>query len=153
MKVLTNLSLIVVLVASQMLQPIFAQEAINQPKEERANQEIEITSEESKSCSMRDCSTNSEELPAVKISNSQTGGGADLQRTIENNKISEVKSLDGIAKFIGSLGIFMLLAYLFPTMIAFGGGHPHKWIIFIVNLAFGYSGIGWVLCLIWALIK
>lgn len=40
--------------------------------------------------------------------------------------------------------------YFLPSLTA--KGHPHRPSIFVINLSFGWTGIGWVLALAWALI-
>ena len=52
-----------------------------------------------------------------------------------------------IAIFIG-LGLLAL--YMIPTCMAFGKGHKHTLQILILNVAFGWTIIGWIGCLIWA---
>jgi len=42
------------------------------------------------------------------------------------------------------------LLYFLPWLIAFGRGHKNTTAIFVVNLFFGWTFIGWVVALIWA---
>jgi len=44
-------------------------------------------------------------------------------------------------------GIF----YLISSIVAFSRGHPNRWLILALNIAFGGTGIGWLGCLVWAL--
>lgn len=44
-----------------------------------------------------------------------------------------------------------LVFYMLPTIIAFIRGHASKWGIFVTNLLAGWTGILWVVALIWAL--
>lgn len=44
-----------------------------------------------------------------------------------------------------------LVILFIPTFIAFRRGHPNRWPIFLVNLIFGGTGLGWFGSLIWAL--
>lgn len=46
--------------------------------------------------------------------------------------------------------IFAFVAYFLPTVIAFCRGHASKWAIFLVNLLFGLSVIGWFIAFIWS---
>lgn len=46
--------------------------------------------------------------------------------------------------------IIVLSFYFLPAIIAKGKDHPNKVAIFFCNLFFGMSGIGWLICLIWA---
>ena len=54
------------------------------------------------------------------------------------------------------LVIFILLLcalFLLPTFIAFSRGHRNRWIIFIVNIVFGATVLGWLIALVWAMNK
>ena len=51
------------------------------------------------------------------------------------------------------LTIGMVIVYLIPSIVAFKVRHPHRVVIFIVNLLFGYTIVGWVGMLVWALVK
>ncbi len=49
-------------------------------------------------------------------------------------------------------GIVAILAVIFiPTIVAFRRQHPNRWLIFVVNLAFGGTVVGWIAALVWAL--
>lgn len=54
----------------------------------------------------------------------------------------------------GQILFVLVLAALFflPTIIAAKKRHPNRIGIFIVNLFFAWSGIGWIFALMWALI-
>lgn len=47
--------------------------------------------------------------------------------------------------------LVLLLVLFIPTIVAFRREHPNRWLIFIVNLAFGGTVVGWVAALVWAL--
>lgn len=48
--------------------------------------------------------------------------------------------------------IVIILAFIFiPTIVAFRKQHPNRWLIFVINLAFGGTIVGWVAALVWAL--
>ena len=49
------------------------------------------------------------------------------------------------------LGILFLAIYFVPTIIAFRRNHAYKGIIFVINLVFGFTGLGWAGSLIWAI--
>ena len=54
----------------------------------------------------------------------------------------------GIAEFIF---IFTLLfIYFVPTFVAYSRQHKNALAIFILNLFLGYTFVGWVVALIWA---
>jgi len=57
---------------------------------------------------------------------------------------------------IAALGIGMLIALLFvpywiPTIVAFVRNHPSKFAILMVNFFFGWTFVGWLISLVWAL--
>lgn len=43
------------------------------------------------------------------------------------------------------------LLYFVPTILAHGLGHPSSAAIVVVNLLFGWTVIGWIVALVWAL--
>ncbi len=45
-----------------------------------------------------------------------------------------------------------LAFYFVPTIVAMHRSHPHALFIFLVNLTFGITVIGWIGPLVWALI-
>lgn len=52
--------------------------------------------------------------------------------------------------------VLVLLAcaiYSLPTIIAFHRMHRSRWMILVLNLAFGATLVGWVIALVWALNK
>lgn len=49
------------------------------------------------------------------------------------------------------LVLLLSIMTFIPTFIAFRRNHPNRWVIFVVNLAFGYTLVGWFVALIWAL--
>lgn len=52
------------------------------------------------------------------------------------------------------LGIVFLIAgiiYIIPSFVAFRRNHPNRWIILVINLAFGGTIIGWGIALVWAM--
>lgn len=51
------------------------------------------------------------------------------------------------------IGAIMIVPYFLPTIIAMMRGHHNKFPIFLVNLFFGWSLLGWVIALIWAFVK
>jgi hypothetical protein len=52
-------------------------------------------------------------------------------------------------------GFFLLIVlvflYFLPALLANGRKHPNFAPIFIVNLFFGWTLLGWVICLAWSL--
>lgn len=56
--------------------------------------------------------------------------------------------------FVIFLGIGLLIAgiiYILPSIIAFRRSHPNRWIILVINIAFGGTIIGWGIALVWAM--
>ncbi len=56
----------------------------------------------------------------------------------------------GILPIVMILG---LLLYFIPTVVAFQKNHINKTAIFILNIFLGWTFIGWVIALIWSVIK
>ena len=46
----------------------------------------------------------------------------------------------------------MLALYFLPTIIARVKDHPNRRAIFWVNLLLGWSGVGWCVAVLWALV-
>ena len=49
--------------------------------------------------------------------------------------------------------ISLLICYFIPSMIALSRNHPQKLAIFFLNLFLSWSFVGWVISLVWAVIK
>lgn len=47
--------------------------------------------------------------------------------------------------------LVMLAIYLFPTIVASGRGHRSAGAVFALNLLLGWTFVGWVIALVWAL--
>jgi Superinfection immunity protein len=63
----------------------------------------------------------------------------------------EPEMLSAFALLGGLAGLAFSLALLFlPTLVAKSRHHPNTTAIFLVNLFFGWTLIGWVISLIWA---
>lgn len=59
-------------------------------------------------------------------------------------------STDAELGLILGTALFVLVVYAVPTIVAFYRGHPNRWPILIVNIAFGATFVGWLAALIWA---
>jgi hypothetical protein len=62
--------------------------------------------------------------------------------------------MEGHAVELLLLGIGFLiigLIYILPSIVAFRRDHPNRWIILVINLAFGGTIIGWGVALAWAM--
>lgn len=55
---------------------------------------------------------------------------------------------------IGPVGLIplALAIYLIPTIIAFKVRHHYAWVLAIINVVFGFTGLGWLGIFVWALI-
>ena len=64
-------------------------------------------------------------------------------------------SVEGWLVALGVFGLFLVLCafalYFIPTFIAFSRSHRNRWVIFLINLVFGVTVLGWVGALIWAM--
>lgn len=52
------------------------------------------------------------------------------------------------------LAIFFLvigIIYIAPSIVAFRRNHPNRWIILVINVAFGGTIIGWGIAMVWAM--
>lgn len=52
------------------------------------------------------------------------------------------------------IGVFFLIIgaiYIAPTFVAFKRNHPNRWIIMVINVAFGGTIIGWGIAMVWAM--
>lgn len=55
--------------------------------------------------------------------------------------MNDINPFEEIALFV-IVGLLALVAYLLPTMIAFGRKHHYKWVIFGINVVLGFTGLG-----------
>ena len=51
-----------------------------------------------------------------------------------------------------ALAIVLVLVYFVPSIVAHYRKHRNFWPLFILNIIFGSTGIGWIVLLIWALL-
>ena len=51
------------------------------------------------------------------------------------------------------LVVLMFVLYFFPTVIAFLRKHKNKLAIFLLNSLLGWTVLGWMVSLIWSVIK
>jgi hypothetical protein len=56
-------------------------------------------------------------------------------------------------EFLGVYAGVLFIVYFFPACIAGLRRHPSKWGIIALNILLGWTFIGWVGALIWALVK
>ena len=49
-------------------------------------------------------------------------------------------------------GVLLLgTSYFIPTLIAYRRGHQNLGLLFVINLLFGMTLVGWAICIAWAL--
>ncbi len=53
----------------------------------------------------------------------------------------------------GILFLLLIALYFVPTIVAFARKHKNAVAILILNIFLGWTGIGWIGALIWAVIK
>jgi hypothetical protein len=46
---------------------------------------------------------------------------------------------------------FLIIAYLFPTLLALLRGHHNTLAIFALNLLLGWTAFGWIIAFVWSL--
>lgn len=56
-----------------------------------------------------------------------------------------------LAIFLVTGFVIACIIYIVPSIVAFRRDHPNRWIILVINLAFGTTIIGWGIALAWAL--
>lgn len=52
-----------------------------------------------------------------------------------------------------SLVVLIFAFYFLPTLIAFLRQHKNRIAIFLLNLLLGWSGLGWVVSLVWSVMR
>src|SRR3954462_14827215 len=52
--------------------------------------------------------------------------------------------------FMGIGFLLVGIIYIMPSIVAFRRNHPNRWIILVINVAFGGTIIGWGIALVWA---
>jgi len=50
-----------------------------------------------------------------------------------------------------AIAVVVGLVLMIPTFIAFYRQHPNRWLIGVINVVFGPTLFGWLICLVWAL--
>jgi hypothetical protein len=59
---------------------------------------------------------------------------------------------DTVFIIVLGIGFFIVgIIYIMPSIVAFRRNHPNRWIILVINVAFGGTVIGWGIALAWAL--
>ncbi|MBI4706869.1 MAG: superinfection immunity protein [Candidatus Omnitrophica bacterium] len=51
------------------------------------------------------------------------------------------------------LVVSIVVLYFLPTLIAFLRNHKNKLAVFLLNLLLGWTGLGWVVSLVWSVMK
>ena len=67
-----------------------------------------------------------------------------------NRAFASDEAVDELVGFL-ILMPFLLGVYFVPTIVAFARQHQDRWAILVVNLVFGFTGLGWLVSVIWAL--
>jgi ATP-dependent Zn protease len=49
--------------------------------------------------------------------------------------------------------LLSIFVFFIPSIIAFNRQHRNRWVIFVINIVFGFTLLGWLVALIWALNK
>lgn len=64
------------------------------------------------------------------------------------------KNPDPVDTFLVQYAVVMvviLALYVIPSIVAFARKHPNRWLILVINIVFGGTGIGWLGSLVWAM--
>jgi hypothetical protein len=59
-------------------------------------------------------------------------------------------SHDGDLIILGIVFLIIGIVFILPSIVAFRRDHPNRWIILVVNVAFGGTIIGWGVAMVWA---
>ncbi|MDD4616988.1 MAG: superinfection immunity protein [Alphaproteobacteria bacterium] len=64
------------------------------------------------------------------------------------------KLLGGVFIIASGMALFVFLVglYFLPAFLAIDRDHPNTLSIIIINLFFGWTAVGWIICLVWALL-
>jgi hypothetical protein len=62
-----------------------------------------------------------------------------------------MESHAGDLLIVGIAFLIIGIIYILPGFVAFRREHPNRWLILVINLAFGGTIIGWGVALAWAL--
>jgi hypothetical protein len=52
---------------------------------------------------------------------------------------------------LGVIFLIIGIVFIMPSIVAFRRNHPNRWIILVINVAFGGTIIGWGVAMVWAL--
>lgn len=58
--------------------------------------------------------------------------------------------MESFGPFLIIIIIFSIFFYFIPTFIAFSRSHDSKGWVFFLNILLGWTGLGWLFCLLWA---
>jgi hypothetical protein len=62
-----------------------------------------------------------------------------------------VQSHTGDLFFVAIIFLIIGIVFILPSIVAFRRDHPNRWIILVINVAFGGTIIGWGVAMVWAL--
>ena len=51
------------------------------------------------------------------------------------------------------LGVGIILVYFLPTLVAVSRGHRNLLAVFVLNLFLGWTILGWIAALVWAVMR
>jgi RsiW-degrading membrane proteinase PrsW (M82 family) len=66
-------------------------------------------------------------------------------------KAASIVNIDPTTIIVIGLVIFIVVFYFLPTFIAYKRNHKNTKSIFVINFFFGFTFLGWLAALIWAL--
>ncbi|MHB8237780.1 MAG: superinfection immunity protein [Acidithiobacillus ferrivorans] len=62
-------------------------------------------------------------------------------------------SVSGSMAVIVIFAVIILLVYVLPTLLGLAMGNPHPGWLALVNITLGWTVLGWLACLFWALLQ
>lgn len=86
------------------------------------------------------------QLPLLSLSSTMTLAFSDRAWAGQSDIQTALLAL----AFIAGITVFLAVIFI-PTIVAFRRQHPNRWLIFVVNLAFGGTVVGWIAALVWAM--
>lgn len=92
-----------------------------------------------------------------RFGKTQVAAGASLAVGAMVGPVSAQSYATGPDNTAMMLTIYLVIAaiaflfYLIPTFVAFSRKHPNRWLIAVINVAFGGTVIGWFGALVWAM--
>jgi len=95
-------------------------------------------------------------VSTLKMKWDQASGGVKAVVLVAAAVVAVLFVVKALPALIAGVGVGALIAVLFvpywlPTIVAFGRKHPSKGAILMLNFFLGWTFIGWIVSIVWAL--